>query len=117
MIIFPAILESFRSLKDKTLKVTFETNEVTPEQLTGIGQSLNNFGFVAFKETPFKDKDKEVMEGLEPDYNETGKTPAQRLRGVFYRLYEQSPEGFKTFTTYYEHHMEILTNHFKSKLD
>jgi len=117
MIIFPAILESFRSLKDKTMKVIFETQELTPEQFTGISQNLGGFGYIAFKETKFKDKEREVIENLEPDYNDTKKSKGQQLRGVFYRLWEQTPEGFETFTLYYEHHMEKLVNHFKKKLD
>jgi hypothetical protein len=29
----PAQLEGYRSLKDRTLKLSFETNELTPEQM------------------------------------------------------------------------------------
>jgi hypothetical protein len=117
MIIFPAILESFRSLKDKTLKVTFESNELTPEQLTGIAQMINSFGYIAFKNTPFKDREKEFIDTLEPEYNDTGKTPSQRLRAVLYRLWEQTPEGYEDFNRYYDFRMEQLIKHFKTKLD
>ena len=117
MIIFPAILESFRSLKDKSLKVTFETNEVTPEQMAGIAQSINKFGYVAFKETPFKDKETEFLDSLKPEYDDTGKTKSQRLRGVLYRMWEQDNEGYEDHTRYYDFHMEKIINHFKSKLD
>jgi hypothetical protein len=117
MIIFPAILESFRSLKDRTFKVVFETSELTPEQLSGLAQWITKFGYIAFKETPFKDKDKEILEQLEPDYNDTGKSPSQRLRGVLYRVWEKESEGFSTFTLYYEHNMEKIISHYKAKLD
>ena len=33
MIVINSILESFRSLKDKTIKLSFETQEPTPEQI------------------------------------------------------------------------------------
>ena len=117
MIIIPAILESYRSLKDKTIKVVFETNEPTPEQLTGIALNIQRFGYLAFKEEPFKEKEKEMIESLKADYEDTGKTPAQRLRGVFYRLWEKDNEGFKNALDHYNSKMETLIDHFKTKLD
>jgi len=117
MLLLPAILESYRSLKDKTLKLTFETNELTPEQLTGIAMNIQKFGYLAFKEEPFKQKEKEVLESLKSDYEEKGKTPAQRLRSVLYRLWQKEPEDFKTSVEHYNSKMETLIVHFKSKLD
>lgn len=117
MIIFPAQLESYRSLKDKTIKVVFETNELTPEQMLGVAGSLQQFGYLAFKNEPFKNNEKDVIENLKADYEDTGKTPSQRLRGVLFVNYEQVDGGYKTFTDYYNAKMETLINHFKNKLD
>jgi len=45
-----------------------------------------------------------------------GKTPSERLRGVFYILWKQ--DGSKgTFQTYYATKMEQLKDHFKSKIE
>lgn len=117
MIILPAILESFRSLKDKSFKVTFDTQELTPEQLAGIAVNIDKFGYLAFKETPFKDKEREIIEQLEPDYNDTGKTPSQRLRAVLYRCWEQNSESYADFNLYYQFHLEKIITHYKNKLD
>lgn len=117
MIIFPAQLESYRSLKDKTIKVVFETNELTPEQMMGVAGSLQQFGYLAFKNEPFKNNEKEVIENLKTDYEDNGKTPGQRLRGVLYVNYEKTAEGYKTFSDYYNAKMETIINHYKSKLD
>jgi hypothetical protein len=117
MNIIPGILESFRSLKDKSYKIIFDSQELTPEQVAGLSQTLGNFGYLAFKETPFKDKEKEVIEQLEPDYNDTGKSPSQRLRGVLYRVWEKDPEGYQDFNRYYDFQMEKIIKHFKTKLD
>jgi len=117
MIIFPAQLESYRSLKDKTIKVVFETNELTPEQMLGVAGSLQQFGYLAFKNEPFKNNEKEVIENLKADYEDTGKTPSQRMRGVLFVNYEQKNEGYKTFTDYYNAKMEVMINHYKNKLD
>lgn len=117
MIIVPSLLDGIRTLKDKTLKVTFETNELNPQDLLGLMENLNQFGFLAFKPQPFKKEEKEILEQLESGYEEQGKTPSQRLRGVLYVNYQQNNDGFDTFTRYYDHHLEKIINHFKSKIN
>lgn len=106
-----------RSLKDKTFKVTFETNELTPEQLMGLGSSLNKFGYIAFKEDPFKQSEKEAIDNLEADYHDNSKSPSQRLRGVLYRLWEQNNKGYQDFNRYYDFIMDMTIRHYKSKLE
>ncbi len=117
MIQIPAILDSYRSLKDRTLKVTFETSEPTPEQFMGIGSSVQQAGYLFFKSNPFTNREKDVIENMKADYEDTGKTPGQRLRGVLYVNFEQKPEGYTTFSDYYSAKMETIINHYKSKLD
>jgi hypothetical protein len=116
MITIPAILESIRSLKDKTYKVVFETNELTPEQMSGIAQNLQIFGWLAFKEAPFGERDKSLLDSLKVDYDDTGKTKGQRLRAVLYRWFEVEPQGYEVFDDFYNHHMEKMIMHFKQKL-
>ena len=40
MLLLPALLESFRTLKDKNLKVQFETQELTPKEFAELSESL-----------------------------------------------------------------------------
>lgn len=117
MIILPSILEGFRSLKDKTFKIVFASNELTPEQAAGLNSVLGDFGYLAFKEDPFKRSEMEMLESLEADFEDKRKTPGQRLRGVFYRLWEQNNEGYSDFGRYYEHNMEKVIAHFKKKIN
>lgn len=116
MIIIPAILESYRSLKDKSIKIVFESNELTPEQTMGVASNIQQFGYLAFKNEPFKTTEKDVLENLKSDFEDNGKTPSQRLRAVLYIGFEQQPEGYKTFVDYYNSKMETLINHYKTKL-
>jgi len=117
MIILPAILESFRSLKDKSYKIIFESNELTPEQMVGINESLGKFGYLAFKSDPFKQSEKDLINSLEADFEDKKKSPGQRLRGVLFRVWETYPEGYVDFPAYYTAKIETLINHFKGKLD
>src|SRR6478736_4956744 len=114
MIIIPSILESYRSLKDKTLKINFETNELNSQELLGIVENLGSYGYLAFKKEPFNEKERQQIESIETNLEDSVKTPSQRLRAVLYRNYERDAQGFKSFATYYEHNMEVILNHFKS---
>lgn len=112
----PAQLEGYRSLKDRTLKLSFETNELTPEQMADIHYSLNKVGYLAFAPDPFTTKEINDLDSLKVEYDDTGKTPSQRLRAVLYRLWEQSPEGYKAYNDFYNSKMEGFITHLKSKL-
>ena len=112
----PAQLEGYRSMKDRTLKLSFETNELTPEQMANIHYSLNKFGFLAFSPDALATQELTEIDNLKVEYSDTGKPPSQRLRAVLYRLWEQTPEGYKTFNDFYNSKMEVLITHFKDKL-
>lgn len=117
MLIIGSVLESYRSLKDRTLKITFETGEPTPDQMADIQRSAMNHGFLAFNIDPFSSSQEKYLTELEVDYDDTNKTPSKRLRGVLYINYMQDKKGYKTFEDYYRSQMEILIVHFKGKLD
>lgn len=116
MIIIPVTLESYRSLKDKSLKITFETNELNPQEFLGINENIGSFGYLAFKKEPFGEAEKKVIEDLETEFDDKKKTDSQRLRSVLYLLWQNDNEGFDTSVKHYAHHMEKIINHFKSKL-
>jgi hypothetical protein len=117
MIIIPAQLDGLRTLKDKTLKIVFETQELNPQDLLGLMETLNAFGYLAFKKEPFKEEEKQMLSNLKSDYEFGGKSSSQRLKAVLFRLWQKEPEGFDTSVKHYEHHLEKIINHFKSKLD
>ena len=117
MLIIPAVLESFRSLKDKTLKVTFETNEPTGEQLVQLSSANGKYGYMVFKEDALKEQEKKALEAMESDYDTGGKSKGQRLRAVLYRNWEQDSLGYQVFDDFYNFQMERLIMHFKEKLD
>ena len=116
ILIIPSILESYRSLKDRTLKIVFETNEPTPEQLTQIALANQKFGFMAFIVGEKQGKLQEIMEQIPKTDLEFGKTKSQRLRGVLYRLWEQENKGYRVFDDFYNYHMELLIEQLKSRL-
>ena len=116
MIILPAQIEGLTSRKDKTIKVTFGTQEMSPNDAAQVFQLNQRFCYIAIKEEPFQHDELNNIDSIKTDL-EINKTPSQRLRGILYVSYQQDNEGFKDFMTYYVSKMDKLCEHFKSKLD
>jgi hypothetical protein len=110
MIILPAQIEGLTSRKDKTIKVTFGTQELSPVDAAQVFQLNQRFCYIAIKE------ELDNLDSIKTDLD-TNKTPSQRLRGILFINYQQNSEGYKDFSTYYIAKMEILCEHYKSKLD
>ena len=117
LFIIPGQLATFQSLKDRTLKLIFETGEPTPDQMAGVMYSLQKAGYIAFNPDPFKEKEKEFVSNLRVDFDDTGKSKGQRLRAVLFRNWEQDNAGYDVFDDFYNASMERMIMHWKSKLD
>ena len=117
LFIIPGQLVTFASLKDRSLKLTFETGEPTPEQMVGLQYSLQTFGWIAFKPDEFKEKEREMLDGLKSDFDDKTKSKAQRLRAVLWKNWYLNNLGHNEFKNYYDAEMERIITHFKNKLD
>ena len=71
---------------------------------------------LVFAPDPFTTSQIHELDNLKVEFEDTGKPPSQRLRAVLYRLWEQTPEGYKVFNDFYIAKMEKLIEHFKEKL-
>lgn len=115
MIIVGSVIEGIASRKDKTVKLTIGTQELSPESAAHIFSMNQQFCYLAIKKENFNPSEVDVIESLKTDM-EAAKTPSQRLRAILYRNYEQHSEGYQDFATYYQAKMEKICDHFKSKL-
>ena len=118
LLILPAQLESLRTRKDRTLTLMFGTQEISPDNGRDLFAINGQMVYLALKVEEFTKGEVELLDNLKADIDDMNlKTPGQRLRGVFYRLYEQNPEGFKSFTLYYDAKMEHLIKHYRDKIE
>ena len=117
MIVLAAQLESVSTRKDKTVKLTFGSQELAPQEAGNIMSLANSFCFLAIKPETFTVTEKEILTQIKADQmTNTAKTPSQRLRGVLYVLFTQNNEGFDKFDAFYIFKLEQMIEHFKSKL-
>ena len=115
MILLSSQVESIASRKDKTIKLTLATQELSPKDAANLFQLNQQFCYLAIKEEPFSKEEQDVIENLKAD-PDTFKTPSQRLRGILYKNYEQDNEGYKDFNLFYRFKMEKVISHYKSLL-
>lgn len=117
MLLIPAILISYKSLRDRTLVISFETGEPTPEQITAIALSVQDAGFLAFNKDAFKTEQLQIIDETKADYEDKSKTPSKRLRDVLFVAWKQNSEGYATFEEYYRFKMNMFINHVKKQLN
>ena len=117
MIVIPALIGQVATRADGTLKITLDTNELSPAVMAELF-SLKKVGcYAAFKPEDFGQTELEALEAAEAEMiDNPRKTYSKRLRDVLYRLWETNNEGFATFEAFYFSKMERLIEYFKGKI-
>jgi len=100
------------SLKDKSVKITFETQELSPEKAGLVFTLIDKVACIYISSTEISQKEIDQVDKINPEFS--GKTPSQRLRNVFFKLFEQDKEGFNDFDSYYKNKMEKVIDHYKN---
>ena len=101
MIVVPANLESLNTLKDGTIKLVFETQELRPVDVGVLFSYRNQLGYLAFKPEDFSKDHLEIIEQLKVKDFDSEKSPSKRMRNILFRLWQQDNKGYTDFNLYY----------------
>ena len=107
-------VENIATRKDHTVSIRLGTQELSPSKAGELFTLLNQIATCYISPKEISQKEIDQVDKVNPEFG--GKTQSQRLRNVFYLMWENSPEGFKDFNTYYHSKMEQLIEHYKTKL-
>jgi hypothetical protein len=109
------IVSSIRSLKDGSVSVAFETNELSPSKAGELFSLRGKIAalYISPKET-IPQKELDQVDSI--DVTMPGKSHSQRMRNVLFRLWEQESDGFKDFNSYYAFRMENFIAELKNNL-
>lgn len=115
-LLLPVEFTICRPKTDGSGTLSFHTGELTPEQVARFHMLRNSVGVLAYK---IKGQLTKEEEGIldEVDLEIEGKTKSERLRNSLYRLWEQKPEGYTDFKSFYSDRMEKLIEQVKKKLE
>lgn len=110
----PAIVTGLSALKDGTIKVTLNLQEVHPD-MAAKAFALNNQHVKAYITTDNVTQD--VIDALnEWELEPEEKSPSKRLKNVLYRLWEQDHQGYEDSELFYRNRMNKIIEQIKSKL-
>jgi hypothetical protein len=108
------------SVKSKNQGISFRVNGKSTSCSTGELSKEDKVAFMDLQDTVCDmlispiDEEMPVIKEVKSEVDK--KPPSQRMRGVLYVLWEQNPEGYKVFNTYYENKMEAIIEHLKGKI-
>ncbi len=95
-------------------RLVFDTQEtVAPEDMARVLDWINKLGWLTYSAHEIEAQD---IVSLPPIRPEEKKSPAQRLYGVLYYLWQKDKRGHETFETFYLYMMERIINHYKEQL-
>ena len=109
-----AILTGFKRLKDKSVNVNFNLNEISSEDFMEIDKHIDTFGVVYFStKSVITDEEKKAIDGATIEIG--GKTQSERIRNVLFVLHSQT-DTTEPFDSFYKRKTEEVIQHFKDKL-
>jgi hypothetical protein len=108
------ILTGFKRLKDKSVNINFNLNEISSEDFMEIDQQIDTFGVVYFSQKGVvTDEEKHAIDQATIELG--GKTQSERIRNVLYVLHNQM-DTTEAFESFYKRKTEEIIQHFKDKL-
>jgi len=116
-----AQLTGYRRRKDRTVSVTFTTQEVldiSPIDQMATDESGGILYFRADESMRFNEDEVRELDAIELDLYDQPKRQSQRLRAVLYRVWEQNHQHqVAEFRDYYKAETERIIQHYKDKLE
>lgn len=116
-----AQLTGYRRRKDRTVSVTFTTQEVLdigPIDQMATDESGGILYFRADDAMRFNEDEVKELDAIELDLYDQPKPQSKRLRAVLYRVWEQHHQHqVAEFKDFYKAETERIIQHYKDKLD
>lgn len=114
---FGGMIEALATRKDKTVRITIGTQELSPETGGELLRLQNAFVYAVLKEEDFGQEEVEAIEAMEAEFtDDKRKTLSKRLRNVLFRVWENDNKGFEDSGLFYIAEMERIIEHYKAKL-
>ena len=126
-VIFEGGIDKVSTLADGSLRIYVGTPELSNETMVKVFSLIKKPGYVLVSTSSFSQEQIDAVEKATVNAEFSEKTPSQRLRGVFYKLWEQTqPKSmngdtgeleYVDFDLFYKRQMNKLIDHFKTKLN
>jgi len=112
-VLLSCLIGGIRSLKDGSVSINLESQELTPDKAAQIFALRNQIAVVYISDKEIDRSEIEKVDKIKPELG--GKTQGQRIRNTLFMLHSENPEGFTDFDTYYKHKTNLYIEHLKTK--
>lgn len=113
-ILLPCTIENISTRKDKTVKLTLGTQELSQGKAGELFALQNHLAAVYISPKEMTQRELDQVDQIDPEFE--GKTQSQRIRSILWILFTQDAEGFSAFDTYYKSKTDKFIEHLKSKI-
>lgn len=113
-IILACIIDKITTLKDRSVKITLDTQELSPSKAGEIFTLMNSLATVYISPSEITSREMAQVDSIEPEM--PGKSPSQRMRNVLFILWKQDNQGFKEFDSFYKERMETYIQELKNNI-
>lgn len=107
-------VENISTRKDKSVKITLGTQELSPEKAGELFNLMNQLAATYISSKGVSEDEMNQVDEVNPDI--ACKSQSQRIRNVLFLLWKQSSEGFNDFDSFYKNKTEKFIEHLKGKL-
>jgi len=114
----PAECVKVLSKANRSIRLIYDSQEnLTDEAMVALMKQLQKFGWLCFLPGEEQIKAEEIPDVSLPKRMEDGDiSPAQRMRNVLFRIWEQKGKPTTTFEEYYRSSMEKYISQLKERL-
>ena len=112
--LLPVLIGEIRSLKDGSVKLSLETQELSSGKAGELFGLRNKIAYCYISERQISLPEQKMVDQMEPEM--VGKTPSLRLRNVLYLNWKNDAEGYPDSDSFYRAKMEKIIDHYKNEL-
>lgn len=113
-ILLAAMVEKIYTLKDKSVKLVLETQEISPNKAGNVFQLMNQLVSVYIKPNEITEDEMNKVDEVDPAM--PVKSPSQRMRNVLFILWKQDSQGHQDFDSYYRFEMNKFIEELKNNI-
>ena len=114
-VILAGVLDSYRSLLDKSVKLSFTTQELSSEDISKIHSLHGEYSKILISNENVIKEVEEAIGSFEIKSDKKVKSMSKQLREILYVLWTK--EGGGTSEEHYDQYMEKFITHIKKKID
>lgn len=113
-VLIAAIVDKITTLKDRSIKITLDTQEMKASNAGELFTLMNSLVTVYISPSEITSREMAQVDSIEPEM--PGKSPSQRMRNVLFILWKQDNQGFKEFDSFYKERMETYIQELKNNI-